>query len=158
MNDKPISRNPFTAPAAADHERRILRARRSLRIISPALAALAAPARWPPRPSSSDPPGTTSTGEVATATGSSGLSKKVYTVFDAVAGDTRTTAGTAEASTSVLTIKVDDVRSFYGDYPESYTVKVDGLKGTDTAASVTQGLRISGPNPAADVGEYPIQP
>ncbi len=57
MNDKPISRNPFTAPAAADHERRILRARRSLRILSPALAALlllplAAQA------SSSDPPGT----------------------------------------------------------------------------------------------------
>ena len=116
MNDKSSSRNPFAAPAAADHERRILWARRSLRIISPALAALLL-VPMAAQATSSDPPGTTSTGQVSTATAQNGLSTKVHTVFNAVAGDTRAASGTAEASTNVLTIKAVSVKSTYGDYP-----------------------------------------
>ena len=157
MNDKSSSRNPFAAPAAADHERRILWARRSLRIISPALAALLL-VPMAAQATSSDPPGTTTTGQVSTATAPSGLSTKVHTVFNAVAGDTRAASGTAEASTNVLTVKAVSVQSSYGDIPVPTPSRSRGCKTGDTAAAVTRGSRITGPQPDADAGVYAIVP
>ena len=87
-----------------------------LQFISPALAALLL-MPMAAQATSSDPPGTTTTAQVTTATAQNGLSTKVYTAFNAVAGDTRAASGTAEASTNVLTIKAVSVNSTYGDVP-----------------------------------------
>ena len=77
-----------------------------------------------------------------------------------MAGETRVASATSVAAAvntaPVLTVTAVNVTSLYGDYPVTYTLKVDGLKAGADVAAVTKLLKITGPDPASDSGNYPI--
>ena len=77
-----------------------------------------------------------------------------------MAGETRTVSATTVAAAvntaPVLTVTAVNVTSVYGDYPVTYTLKVDGLKAGADVSAVTKLFKITGPDPASDSGNYPI--
>ena len=182
MYHSPIQR-PDAVAHSAESARRIRRARRSLRILSPALTALLL-LPMAAQAASSDPP-TTSSGTHASAARGDGSGsstrehskqadtkkadtkkkkgnkkhRRVTSTFRTVAGETRTAVSSVTGAVDaapVLTVTAVDVRSVYGDYPVTYTLKVDGLKAGADVAAVTKLFKITGPDPASDSGNYPI--